>query len=414
MSITSRLRHWLERISSESRVIFAKRLAANDTMANATHQSGTYVAKPVAFDIAPSINTVSRLNPDTYFPLSIVSHDLSAKTVRLTYYNDRKYRPAKTNGRDEARITRYGGQKSPLLNPASTGALAVFAFYGSGSGLYAEVWLCLSVEEEEATEEWLGSVEPGHTILSHPGIGSSVFPTPAATCSLSPEQLPDDWRTGYPTGEDIIAKTLEILPAPSGTPDQLLMQRRQCEMQLFDSIQEAIELPRIGNGFSGLTPFLQCAKSIINRRKSRGGRSLELHVRQILIENGFVEGTHFDHDRVSEGTNRPDFVFPSQAAYRDERYSGSDLRMLAVKTSCRDRWRQILTEADRIPKKHLLTLQHGLSYDQFRQMRSAGVQLVVPAEIQQRYQESIRDHLLSLSDFLESLKSIPVRRRPVR
>lgn len=409
MSVTSRLRHWLERISSESRVIFSKRLAANDTLANDTNQSGTYVAKPIAFDIAPSICTVSRRNPDIYFPLSIVSHDLDAKTVRLTYYNERKYRPEKKNGRDEARITRYGGHKSPLLNPSSTGALAVFAFYGIDSGLHAEVWLCLSIEEEEAVEEWIGSIEPGHTVLSHPGLGSSVFPTPASTCSLSPEQLPEDWRAAYPTGEDIIAKTLEILPAPSGTPDQLLMLRRQCEMQLFDSIQEAIELPKIEAGFSGLTPFLQCAKSIINRRKSRGGRSLELHVRQILVENGFVEGTHFDHDRASEGTKRPDFVFPSQAAYRDSRYPGNDLRMLAVKTSCRDRWRQILTEADRIHEKHLLTLQQGLSYDQFQQMRAAGVQLVVPSEIQKRYPLKIRGHLLSLGDFLESVKSIPVR-----
>jgi hypothetical protein len=52
--------------------------------------------------------------------------------------------------------------------------------------------------------------------------------------------------------------------------------------------------------------------------------------------------------------------------------------MLAAKTTCKDRWRQILNEADRIPAKHLLTLQEGVSEGQFREMNDAGVRLVVP------------------------------------
>ncbi len=45
--------------------------------------------------------------------------------------------------------------------------------------------------------------------------------------------------------------------------------------------------------------------------------------------------------------------------------------MLAVKTTCKDRWRQILNEAQRIKPKHLLTLQEGVSHRQFDEMQES-------------------------------------------
>jgi hypothetical protein len=74
--------------------------------------------------------------------------------------------------------------------------------------------------------------------------------------------------------------------------------------------------------------------------------------------------------------------------------------MLAVKTTCRDRWRQILNEADRVKTKHLLTLQEGISENQFREMQQEGVQLVVPSPVISSYSSDIRPHLLSLEDFI--------------
>ena len=43
--------------------------------------------------------------------------------------------------------------------------------------------------------------------------------------------------------------------------------------------------------------------------------------------------------------------------------------MLAAKTSCKDRWRQVLAEADRIRTKHLLTLEPAISKIQTAEMR---------------------------------------------
>ena len=80
------------------------------------------------------------------------------------------------------------------------------------------------------------------------------------------------------------------------------------------------------------------------------------------------------------------------------------LRMLAAKTTCKDRWRQILNEADRIQVKHLLTLQEGVSENQFREMCGSGVRLVVPEGLHHAYPGAVRPELLSLEKFIKSLR----------
>ncbi|MDP9053914.1 MAG: type II restriction endonuclease [Acidobacteriota bacterium] len=78
--------------------------------------------------------------------------------------------------------------------------------------------------------------------------------------------------------------------------------------------------------------------------------------------------------------------------------------MLAAKTTCKDRWRQITHEADRIAIKHLLTLQEGLSEGQFNEMVGAGVQLVVPTALHDAYPKEVRPHLMSFESFIADLR----------
>lgn len=80
--------------------------------------------------------------------------------------------------------------------------------------------------------------------------------------------------------------------------------------------------------------------------------------------------------------------------------------MLAVKTTCKDRWRQAINEADRIDKIHLFTLQEGVSVNQFQEMKDAGVTLIVPKPLHIKYPEKIRNELMSLSDFILEIKNI--------
>ena len=170
-------------------------------------------------------------------------------------------------------------------------------------------------------------------------------------------------------------------PGRGHGPDDRLLRRRDCEYKLFLSVEEAVETPGIRAVFGLIDEFVARAQTVLQRRNARAGRSLELHARQVFLEEGLRESEHFDHDVESEPGRRPDFLFPSQSRYLDPAYHDDRLWMPAVKTTCRDRWRQILNEADRIPTKHLLTVQEGVSESQFREMKESGVQLVVPSRL---------------------------------
>ena len=72
----------------------------------------------------------------------------------------------------------------------------------------------------------------------------------------------------------------------------------------------------------------------------------------------------------------------------------------------KDRWRQILNEAERIPTKHLLTLQEGVSVAQFNEITEAGVILVVPKSIIPSYHISIQPHLLTFDSFVREIRQL--------
>ena len=216
--------------------------------------------------------------------------------------------------------------------------------------------------------------------------------------------MPPAWLAKFPSGEAIIKKTLE-LRAPTGmNPDVRLLRRRQCEYEMFLSVEQAVYLPRITGGFNSVEGFLGLAQTILQSRKSRSGKSLEMHARAIMIEEGLVRDVAFSHCPVSESGKRPDFLFPSKADYDDPAFPAARLRMLAAKTTCKDRWRQVINEADRIRVKHLLTLQEGVSEGQFREMAEAGVRLVVPAGLHKAYPASVRPHLTTFENFIGDVR----------
>jgi hypothetical protein len=186
-------------------------------------------------------------------------------------------------------------------------------------------------------------------------------------------------------------------------PDEVLIARRACEYELFLSVEAALESPRIAAGFASVDDFVKHAHTILQRRKARSGRSLELQVRELFLESSLVEGVHFEHQPESENRKRPDFLFPSAKAYKDQTFDAARLRMLAVKTTCKDRWRQVINEADRISQKHLLTLQEGVSGAQFQEMQQAGIVLVVPAPLVSAFPKSVQPSLTTLGQFIHGL-----------
>lgn len=187
-------------------------------------------------------------------------------------------------------------------------------------------------------------------------------------------------------------------------PDDALLSWMDEEENLFRLLERHIVAERLRQSFGkdgdDVDEFVKFSLSVQNRRKSRGGHAFENHIEEILTLNG----VSFDRGAKTEGKRTPDFLFPGQVAYHDESFDESKLRMLGAKTTCKDRWRQVLAEAKRIERKHLITLQPAISEDQTSEMQNEYLQLVVPAPIQQTYSDNQREYLYSFKDFINEVR----------
>jgi len=405
---------WLDEHAGPEFIWYVKRLSGNDTLANESNQAGPYVPREFLFRMFPDLDRREVKNPDVWFDLYIDSH-ADHRRARAVWYNNHYHDTKAARGRDETRLTGFGGRASALLDPESTGALAVFAFRTDGErALDCHVWVSRHETEEDVVEDRVGPVEPGRYLIWPPAQGGLLdLLEPArsrTTCWLADNEIPEEWKLRFPTGAEIIRRAVELRPDGSLDPDRRLLRRRECEYEIFRSVEQAIELPHIMAGFTSIDAFVARAQTVLQRRKARSGNSLELHARAIFIEERLLEGTHFSHQPESEPGKRPDFLFPSAEAYHDASFPRERLRMLAVKTTCKDRWRQILNEANDVPAKHLLTLQEGVSEMQFREMTEAGVQLVVPSGLTKAFPESVQPHLQSLESFIADVRLLPVER----
>lgn len=184
-------------------------------------------------------------------------------------------------------------------------------------------------------------------------------------------------------------------------PDKKILDWTASEYRLFRFIEKGLHLNRVISGFSDLDDFLALANSIMNRRKSRAGKSLEHHLSYIFSKNQVT----FSEQVITEGNSKPDFVFPSINAYHDSKYPRENIFILAAKTTCKDRWRQILNEADRIPVKHLFTLQQGISGQQLVEMQKSNVVLVVPESNLSAFPKAHWASILTLKKFITTVKN---------
>ncbi len=80
--------------------------------------------------------------------------------------------------------------------------------------------------------------------------------------------------------------------------------------------------------------------------------------------------------------------------------------MLGAKTTCKDRWRQVLAEANKIKRKHLITLQPAISEDQTTEMKDKNLQLIVPQSLHPTFTKNQQKWLITFSDFVQEIKKI--------
>jgi hypothetical protein len=131
------------------------------------------------------------------------------------------------------------------------------------------------------------------------------------------------------------------------------------------------------------------------------GHSLENHIAAIFD----CYALPYERGAMTEHGQKPDFLFPSAAVYDAALAGDAQLLMLGAKSTCKDRWRQVLAEAVKIPRKHLLTLEPGISEPQTAQMDAAALQLVVPVPIHGTYTAAQQTWLWSLGQFIAEVRA---------
>ena len=112
----------------------------------------------------------------------------------------------------------------------------------------------------------------------------------------------------------------------------------------------------------------------------------------------------YEEQAVTEDNKKPDFLFPNGEAYHNMLFPANKLVFLGAKTTCKDRWRQVLNEADRIETKYLFTLQQGISKNQLREMKHEHLKLVVPASYRTSFDKEFQPEIETLASFIEMVK----------
>lgn len=115
--------------------------------------------------------------------------------------------------------------------------------------------------------------------------------------------------------------------------------------------------------------FLSAAQT----RKSRAGRSFEQHVQRLL-----VDGRVRHEAQAVLGGRRPDFVLPDVATLNRARDRGAVI--LSLKTTLRERWKQLGLERPHAPV-FLATVDDRVSSEAIADMARNGIVLVVPESL---------------------------------
>lgn len=191
-------------------------------------------------------------------------------------------------------------------------------------------------------------------------------------------------------------------------PDTALTGWMEREEALFRAYERHIVAEKLRSGFgdSGddVDEFISFSLSVQNRRKSRVGYAFENHL-TYLFEQFNLPFEKGSGTRVTENKAKPDFLFPCFDAYHDYTYPVEKIFLLGAKTTCKDRWRQVLSEGDRLNKKYLITLEAGITTTQTDEMKAKDLQLIIPNPIKVSYTSKQQNWLLSVSDFISLIES---------
>lgn len=365
--------------------VFVKFLSPNDTGLTGSHQCGIYIPKNSVRLIFDGL--FERGQNQKRFATITWNDDIETISC-FTYYG------VKT--RNEYRITRFG-RDFDLLKPDHTGDLLVLC-KETDDQYFAYV---LSTEEE--IEGYLEAFSLAPTMLN-------CLIKDEGVDVLTEDDVFDAYlvRFGgeFPNTTEMAVSAEEITSILNGervefSPDEQIVRWIDTEYKLFRKVEEVYYCWVTERPADSLEEFVRTGLEITNRRKSRAGKSLEHHLAALFDE----EGLSYTEQAVTEGNKKPDFIFPSQEAYHDPAFPNEKLVFLGAKTTCKDRWRQVLNEANRIEKKYLFTLQQGVSPNQLEEMHAENLVLVVPERYHKCFPPTSFESVISLREFIDRVKA---------
>lgn len=339
---------------------------------------------------------------------------------RVTWYDAREAHPT----RSEYRLY---FKDNPVVAAADAGDVLIVGLRADGSALFV---LVDQHSPDLITVLWLFGIqadllsghEAGATSRARDVDVDATGDRPNSVVQLVAERLGlpferdvgDGWldllksRFGdaFPTTKEFSALALETLADEprDASPDDAVIMLMDREEELFRQFEKHVVSERISQLSSGwasdVDGFVSYSLSVQNRRKSRAGHAFENHLGWLFAANH----VRFERGATTEGRSRPDFLFPDTGAYHDAAYPIEKLTMLGAKTSCKDRWRQVLNEASRIENKHLCTLQPSMTVAQLTEMSQARLQLVVPRSLHVGYPSDAPRPPLAIGEFIDLVK----------
>lgn len=363
-----------------------KFISPNDVGLTGGHQWGYYLPKSVWSTFSP--HPPSRgSNAET--TVEVIWNDEIVTESRVKWYGK--------GTRSEYRLTRFG-KGFPFMSPETVGELLVLIPESHSR------FKCYVLGTEDDIQEIQSAL--GIEIIGRWACFINGAPQEETEDECIERQFQEfaEQLKAFPSGQVFSEHTWSVLKdcvtdIEKLTTDKLLMQGMDAEYRLFRLAERRICQPEISRKFSDVDAFIETAARIMNRRKSRAGRSLENHVGYLLKRAGIPHSVRPNVD------GKPDILIPGEKQYRDLGFPVNKLIVIGIKTTCKDRWRQVLNEGRRVPEKHILTIQQGISENQMNEMEEARVQLIVPAELHSLYPPKARNKLMNFEGFLKSVRA---------
>lgn len=370
---------------------FCKFFSANDTGLTGGHQAGIYVSKPA---VPIMFNEPGERGSSKDRWVNITWQDDFQTTTRFLYYGERT--------RNEYRITNFG-RGFPFLRPDYTGALFVLVKDDD------ENYHAFVLNTEDDINQFLDAF--GISPIETNRLIETEAIIPEVQEKLKIDEFISNLTVDFPSSEEMSAAARQIQNAVHDhneyirtDPDNKLLAWTDFEFKLFRALEYARYGELITHGCSSVEEFINTANTILNRRKSRAGKSLENHLAAIFDGNDI----QYSAQAITEEHKKPDFLFPSKEAYHNPDFSVDKLVSLAAKTTCKDRWRQVITEANRLrgKEKYLCTLQQGISAAQMDEMQAEGVILVVPKRYISSYPRDRQERIWTISNFVSYIREL--------